>query len=431
MIIMIMESNVNSNENIYYGMQPTEYQNLNQAASNMIRGVTPFHQTAPYPYSYHHVNQIPTQITTGKNQEHQPLSQSEQQMNYSAATEHLYVNPNTAQLNTYINSNRSNAYRYSNNEKRSPRTMNNEDSSIAENKCPKNHHNTDLNDYEAIYQQNNNSSNTHGRRYSGKQTSNAPYASYSSHGQQSNQQVDSQSNVQQVLQTQNPSVINMNVLKYATTHDLPPFILKFEEEEKLTRNRLPGAMHIKSFIQSDLWKAGVKYFTPSQLSLVLRNVPQTISKEVAEQDVKYSIKTAINFRKLIFVQNTVHRCSNVEKCAQYMGNHLSTAPSCEVNQNHRQNLNEAVKKAIEDGRIQATVVNNHSVPVPRDNLNEFPRLNSTRQAPWMNKNNNQQHDITNNNTTRTINNSLEMKDRNARILDEMRKLNESTDLKLN
>ncbi|CAF1601228.1 unnamed protein product, partial [Didymodactylos carnosus] len=85
----MMESNINSNENIYYEMQPTEYQNLNQAASNMIGGVTPFHQTTPYPYSYHHVNQISTQITTGENQEHQQLSQSEQQMNYSAATEHL------------------------------------------------------------------------------------------------------------------------------------------------------------------------------------------------------------------------------------------------------------------------------------------------------------------------------------------------------
>ncbi|CAF1425825.1 unnamed protein product [Didymodactylos carnosus] len=160
----------------------------------------------------------------------------------------------------------------------------------------------------------------------------------------------------------------MNLLKYATTHDLPPFILKFEEEEKLTRNRLPGAMHIKSFIQSDLWKAGVKFsglslihpvgkrfklyvnsredyynlllaekwpksvcdkniliikpdFTPSQFSLVLHNVPPPISKEVVEQDVKYSIKTAINFRKLLskYPKKSVDYRFDVPDLREYKG----------------------------------------------------------------------------------------------------------------
>ncbi|CAF1499727.1 unnamed protein product [Didymodactylos carnosus] len=53
--------------------------------------------------------------------------------------------------------------------------------------------------------------------------------------------------------------INWNLLKYAISHDLPPFVIKFEDEEKLSRDRLPGAMHVKSFIQKDLWKAGVKF----------------------------------------------------------------------------------------------------------------------------------------------------------------------------
>ncbi|CAF1426813.1 unnamed protein product [Didymodactylos carnosus] len=232
----------------------------------------------------------------------------------------------------------------------------------------------------------------------------------------------------------------MNVLKYATTHDLPPFILKFEEEEKLTRNRLPGAMHIKSFIQSDLWKAGLKF---SGFSLI-RPVGKRFKLYVNSREDYYNLLLAEKWPKSACDRNiliikpyfTPRYGTSLFECGKMRSMYGESLVNrskypCEVNQNHRQTLNAAVKKAIEDGRIQATIVNSRSVPVPRYNVNEFPRLNGTRQAPWVNKYNTQQQDITNKNETATINNDLEMEDRNVKIFDEIRKLNESTDLKLN
>ncbi|CAF0976477.1 unnamed protein product [Didymodactylos carnosus] len=306
-----------------------------------------------------------------------------------------------------------------------------------------------------------------------------------------------QTNIQQETYNNEQRKLSWNVLKYATSHELPPFIVKFEDEENLQRNRLPGAIHVKSLIQNDLLKAGIKFggfslirpvgkrfklyvnsrddyhkllvsdkwpencgdkkifilkpkFIPSQFSLVVRNVPQALPKDTVEREINYSITTATNLRILVskypkktvdyrfdvpdlaeyklaleqgvigvgnvirqvteyipanrvlycskcwlighrirdcqeplfkcrtclndLTPNQHHECSLKTKCAQCNNNHLSTAPTCPINQKYRDQLNYEVKQAITEGKIEATLVNNRPV-VPSRNSSEYPLLN--------------------------------------------------------
>ncbi|CAF1365876.1 unnamed protein product [Didymodactylos carnosus] len=154
--------------------------------------------------------------------------------------------------------------------------------------------------------------------------------------------------------TIDPNVNNMankmkiKDLRYAITHDLPPFIVKYDNEGNIDRRDLPSAMNAKLFIENHLRRQGVSFngfaltrpvgkrlklyvsnrddyhklmttdewpdicgsthlkisvikpsVIPSQFSLVIRNVPASISINKIQEDVNCSISSATNFRKLI------------------------------------------------------------------------------------------------------------------------------------
>ncbi|CAF4586659.1 unnamed protein product, partial [Didymodactylos carnosus] len=98
------------------------------------------------------------------------------------------------------------------------------------------------------------------------------------------------------------------------------------------------------------------------------------------------------------------------KCAQCGGDHLSTALVCNINQQYREEVNEAVNQAIDNGILKATIVNNRLVPPNINNLNDYPMLNKIRPAPWSNvyttTNNNNK---VNNDTSLTLNNNSQQR----------------------
>ncbi|CAF1022168.1 unnamed protein product [Didymodactylos carnosus] len=260
--------------------------------------------------------------------------------------------------------------------------------------------------------------------------------------------------------------MNIKDLRYTTTHGLSSFIVRYDNEESIDRRDLPSAMNAKLYIENHLRRQGVKFngfalirsvgkrlklyvsnrdnyhklmttnewpgicgsihlkisvvkpsVIPSQFSLVIRNVPASISINKIREDVNCSIRSATNLRKLISkygkksidyrfevpdlneykaavsqgvigIGNIVrsiteyipanrilyctkcwkighwandcneavfkckicledlldgrHECSTNKKCAQYGGDHISTAPVCNFNQQYQEELNEVV-----------------------------------------------------------------------------------------
>ena len=95
-------------------------------------------------------------------------------------------------------------------------------------------------------------------------------------------------------------------------------------------------------------------------------------------------------------ENHNNVCSKIMKCAQCQQKHHSLDASCHVVQEYRNNLNSAVKQAMEDGiitrttnkKIKTTIPTTH---IPNIDNNSFPQLTTTamsrtltRQAPWSN-----------------------------------------------
>ncbi|CAF1128901.1 unnamed protein product [Didymodactylos carnosus] len=132
------------------------------------------------------------------------------------------------------------------------------------------------------------------------------------------------------------------------------------------------------------------------------------------QNVGQSIvlNSVLNVRCLEYrMPDQTHMWSMTAKCIPCDETHLSTARECRINQEHRRQLNVAAKEAIKEGRLQATCVNNRITGHPKKHF----YLNENN--PW-------------------TNNKIKVSQQNSDdllgfILNEMKKLNDQIDNKMN